>query len=835
MWFIASLLFSICVAAVAGDNATLTSECSCGFRDSQTGELYTESIIMYFNETNYVDQHVFRLMDYSRKNQKGWGTIFRQGASPANVRIGNNGSLPWQNAVDGTAPRLEMILDARRFDHLSDGAELQSLRRDIMYGSFRAEMRSASYLEQGSAMSMFLQYNDSQSAEIDLCNMDSSESARVLQLVNGEAPSYSLATNYSLIQNGDPPRIPPHSPYSFMQLRIDWTNDTVDFWINNNRTRRATKKERTIPSVPQTLYFSHWSTGDQNYMQGPPVNASVAQMQWIRAFFNTSLMTSADHKTYNQRCEGTPACSVNDMSLRGSTEYQSAAVAKWKAPTTHQRIRDVAGYIAAAFSVFGVVAIINALIRRGPWWKIKNKIKTLPGTKRHSTQALRKSLRESIRAELANAAYPGPPFGYPYESMTTEASGTETPAPDYTSRQGHGSPYHEMSGSQTPLPAYESGRHSPYHTMFHFLTPIRSLRSTSGRNTPGHSRSASAPQPHRNNNLSVDPQPPPMEHPIGFGTDNPNLEEEQDEDIRTSMARNQAYLDLAGSSREHGDEVRAESSTRSGSPIPSPSHRSHKSYGEARGSSEQKHASFMDLDDRRIEKKASFLNEKRPIVAVPENPQDYSMEANMKDKSNVPDAMVGAATAIPAKEQLPHGNAPQQRIDYLAGLVAICCIMVTFRHFSLTFWPYVTESQGYIKHFKADTVFSYILGPYLLTPLWIGPFFVTSCRFLAQRYLKTGKLNDIANKMLLRAPRMLIPVVIFMTLEYFLISLGLTGRLEWLPSVSYSVWPYVTPQPNFGVFLNEVVEISYITLNAAPEVINHYCVGVSSCCTQLDL
>jgi hypothetical protein len=84
--------------------------------------------------------------------------------------------------------------------------------------------------------------------------------------------------------------------------------------------------------------------------------------------------------------------------------------------------------------------------------------------------------------------------------------------------------------------------------------------------------------------------------------------------------------------------------------------------------------------------------------------------------------------------------------------------------------------------------------------------------------------------MLIRAPRMLIPSFIFMILTYFLLSLGLTGKLEWLPSVTYSVWPYVQPQKNFGVFLNEVVELGYITPNAAPEVINHYCVGVSVYC-----
>lgn len=302
-----------------------------------------------------------------------------------------------------------------------------------------------------------------------------------------------------------------------------------------------------------------------------------------------------------------------------------------------------------------------------------------------------------------------------------------------------------------------------------------------------------------------DPLTPPLEHPPTLKLTNPD---EENEDLEIDAERTRTYLDLVGEKPEQ-DEIRT------ASPVPTDG-----SIEELRVAGEKKHASvsFMDLDDKIDVKPLKF--------EVPTAPQDESALDAMKVKE-VPDGMTGAATAEPTKEQKPQSpNQPQQRIDYLAGLVAISCIMVTLRHFSLTFWPYVTESQGSTQHFGADQYLSYILGPYFLTPLWIGPFFVTSCRFLAQRYLRTGKLNDIANKMLLRAPRMLLPCFVFITLEYFLISLGLTKKLEWLPSVSYSTWPYVVAQPNFGVFLNELVELSYIIPNAAPEIINHYCVGV---------
>ena len=70
---------------------------------------------------------------------------------------------------------------------------------------------------------------------------------------------------------------------------------------------------------------------------------------------------------------------------------------------------------------------------------------------------------------------------------------------------------------------------------------------------------------------------------------------------------------------------------------------------------------------------------------------------------------------------------------------------------------------------------------------------------MATNYLKHGNLEDIAKKELHRAPRLFVPIVIVSVLQYFLISMGLTSSLEWLPSVTYSTWPYVVAHPNFGV------------------------------------
>lgn len=143
---------------------------------------------------------------------------------------------------------------------------------------------------------------------------------------------------------------------------------------------------------------------------------------------------------------------------------------------------------------------------------------------------------------------------------------------------------------------------------------------------------------------------------------------------------------------------------------------------------------------------------------------------------------------------------PTKRVDYLAGLTALACIGVTLHHFGQTFWPYVMEGYGPTAHYPTLEHWLHIfLGNMVLSNLWIGPFFLTATRFLSANYLKNGNLEDIAKKELRRAPRLFVPILIVSLLQYFLVSMGLTYSLQWLPSVTYSTWPYVIPQRNFAV------------------------------------
>ena len=57
-------------------------------------------------------------------------------------------------------------------------------------------------------------------------------------------------------------------------------------------------------------------------------------------------------------------------------------------------------------------------------------------------------------------------------------------------------------------------------------------------------------------------------------------------------------------------------------------------------------------------------------------------------------------------------------------------------------------------------------------------------------------------------------------------QVGAVSWLDYLPSVTWSTWPYTSTYPNFGHFLSEIMQLMYIIPNAVPVITFNYCTGV---------
>lgn len=142
---------------------------------------------------------------------------------------------------------------------------------------------------------------------------------------------------------------------------------------------------------------------------------------------------------------------------------------------------------------------------------------------------------------------------------------------------------------------------------------------------------------------------------------------------------------------------------------------------------------------------------------------------------------------------------------------------MTLIHFSLTFLP-ATEIPYTHAHYESEIWALKIVTPYLLTFSWIGPFFTSSTRFLVASYLKSGNLKGVAEKTVGRTPRLIIPCAAIAALEYFCMQVGAINWLEYLPSVTWSTWPYTAGYVTFGHFISEIIELMYIIPNAVPQI-----------------
>ena len=110
------------IEASSGAPSTLNRDCACGFYDSATRNLFTDALIVYFNETTSVPAEEFSISNYTHKYEKGWNTIYREGSNSTNVQLGNSSD---SQVFSGTS--LELFVDVSNDEHLVVGGEIRQV------------------------------------------------------------------------------------------------------------------------------------------------------------------------------------------------------------------------------------------------------------------------------------------------------------------------------------------------------------------------------------------------------------------------------------------------------------------------------------------------------------------------------------------------------------------------------------------------------------------------------------------------------------------------------------------------------------------------------------
>jgi hypothetical protein len=584
--------------------------CDCGYYDSTTNHIFTESIIVYFNETAVLPGD-FQPEVYTNHYEQNWNALFRQGSNSSNVLI------------DESSGTLDLHVSPPTPDHIVVGGGIRSLRSDIQYGSFRTLMRSPRPYSGGSSLSMMLQFNDTESIQMNVMNTDSPSKAWVSMLMNNEWSSRNLGMNFSVIMNASQKAV---VPWDYTEYRIDWSEEELSWTIGGNLSRSALRNTTSFPTAPCPIFFKHWSIGDPYAMEGPPMHDTVANLVWARLFFNSTTMNETGHRVFDAQCDASLACSTEDMSLRGSSSYSLESTLPWTHVHPSSPTQWVAIWMAVSCITISTLLLLHTFFLR----------------------AVSNSKPEQTLDQFEDQA-------------SVKASGQISNGSSITSTKIQLS---QLSLNDAALLSSES-------------------------------------------------------------------------------------ITIANSSNPV---------SRSVTPIPNDSTRHIKLVNEKlsiwRSGGSAKQTKLVELVEQPAEPPLTFDSRASTVVKFPLHSILENHEADLifgepsKEKEDEKQLETKATKVqdIPAtKEALQ----PKKRLDYLAGLTAICSIMVSVDHFCSTFVPAVII-PGAPKHYETEVWANKYVTPFLLNQIWVGAFFTTSARFTISRYVRNGDIRDIAEKVVTR-------------------------------------------------------------------------------------
>lgn len=292
LWLTLLLLVSTIQTQLTLNSQQTDGSCDCGYRDDQNA--WTDGWFMDFENNLSVNsnvgggennnnadmslssptllsllQHDFFMANYEieAKYENTYSRLF----SNENVKIENNALQLYVTVNNNT------LADQQQQQHVMCGA-IGTKRQDILYGSFRSQMRLSSV--NGTVQAMYF-FNPDGEIDIEVLGAVAPSQAYFavhpgLQEPNGRASA--------LTHDNHPLGFDPSS--DFHEYRFDWYPNRADFYIDGHLARSLSTN---IPQKPGRFMFSHWTDGNAKFSKGPPATDALMEIKSIVAVFNTSI------------------------------------------------------------------------------------------------------------------------------------------------------------------------------------------------------------------------------------------------------------------------------------------------------------------------------------------------------------------------------------------------------------------------------------------------------------------------------------------------------------------------------------------------------------------
>ncbi|KIJ32811.1 glycoside hydrolase family 16 protein [Sphaerobolus stellatus SS14] len=270
--------------ALGALNQVAAQNCACGFVDSNNN-VWRESIVSIFTQNAGALAAVnadWRIASDSGVSVSNTGFIGTRQYISQNI-------FQWNNA-------LGIKTSAYTGDNVIRTGEIDTLREDILYGTFRMVAQVPSV--PGVVFGFFTYINDSQEQDIEFLSSD---------------PTYYQTVHYTnqpgnVNGNADPQatkdvNITGADFTFFKEHRIDWLSTQTMYYFNQTLQTTITKN---VPTTPSLVILNVWSNGDPFFSQGPPTQDAIATIQNVHLYFNS---TSFSEAAFNTACvdAGRPA------------------------------------------------------------------------------------------------------------------------------------------------------------------------------------------------------------------------------------------------------------------------------------------------------------------------------------------------------------------------------------------------------------------------------------------------------------------------------------------------------------------------------------------------
>ncbi|KUJ09920.1 glycoside hydrolase family 16 protein [Mollisia scopiformis] len=284
------LLFTIACLAVRSALAF----CECGYATSiSVNGTLTSYVFTDLIESDFVHiQDVASDTDWSRQNYSVTALAAR-GPYGMQFSLDNIVSNPLPNAstwsgpgTKGADPGVQLqVSGGVPKDGYIVGAQMNSNRQDLRYGTFRALMKLPSV--NGTCSSFFWYFNNSQEIDMELLSSEFQPNPNNTYLINLVDQSLaSVQRGYAIPGTEYMVADLPFDPADgYHEYRIDFIPGLIIYYADEQVIGTL---NGSIPSMPGHMILTHWSNGDPTWSGGPPATEAVLAIAGVRAYFNSS-------------------------------------------------------------------------------------------------------------------------------------------------------------------------------------------------------------------------------------------------------------------------------------------------------------------------------------------------------------------------------------------------------------------------------------------------------------------------------------------------------------------------------------------------------------------